>query len=360
MWILPKQLHTSAYVPDTAALSLDLNESSQLCAQSLFVRSKPSPLRTWLQKWKRDSWTQHLYGRILRPSHGKSFEIRWTFFLAGSRANHSPAPANEPETKTVDTSSRTFWRELDNADLPLFSLKMLKESSPANSLETTGTTQQERPFCFMSSGSWSVWVTRQRQAYSARLSAARATSANECSSWPTCATRDWKGTSPGYLTRLDGKSRVDQLPVAVDQAEAGNWPTPTVQEAGKIGNQANHGQTALSNHPALRGEVTRQKFEKGKHGPPDQGNHSTHGSRLESWATPVGRDWMDNGTTLPPSIGKTRGFSLGQQMVTTPTPGKLNSRWVETLMNLPVGWTMPSCASPVTIEQTSCASLATE
>jgi hypothetical protein len=31
--------------------------------------------------------------------------------------------------------------------------------------------------------------------------------------------------------------------------------------------------------------------------------------------------------------------------------GKLNPRWVETLMGLPVGWTMPSCASPVTIER---------
>jgi hypothetical protein len=35
------------------------------------------------------------------------------------------------------------------------------------------------------------------------------------------------------------------------------------------------------------------------------------------------------------------------------TTGKLNPRWVETLMGLPVGWTMPSCASPVTIERMS-------
>ncbi len=43
-----------------------------------------------------------------------------------------------------------------------------------------------------------------------------------------------------------------------------------------------------------------------------------------------------------------------------PSLAKLNPRWVETLMGLPVGWTMPSCASPVTIELTSCASSATE
>jgi hypothetical protein len=40
--------------------------------------------------------------------------------------------------------------------------------------------------------------------------------------------------------------------------------------------------------------------------------------------------------------------------------GKLNPRWVETLMGLPVGWTMPSCASPQTIAQTNCDSSATE
>jgi hypothetical protein len=40
--------------------------------------------------------------------------------------------------------------------------------------------------------------------------------------------------------------------------------------------------------------------------------------------------------------------------------GKLNPRWVETLMGLPVGWVMPSCSRPVTIEQTNCDSWATE
>jgi hypothetical protein len=34
--------------------------------------------------------------------------------------------------------------------------------------------------------------------------------------------------------------------------------------------------------------------------------------------------------------------------------GKLNPRWVETLMGLPIGWTTPSCIRPVTIALTSC------
>jgi hypothetical protein len=40
--------------------------------------------------------------------------------------------------------------------------------------------------------------------------------------------------------------------------------------------------------------------------------------------------------------------------------GKLNPRWVETLMGLPIGWTMPSCTSPQTIAPMSCDSSATE
>jgi hypothetical protein len=40
--------------------------------------------------------------------------------------------------------------------------------------------------------------------------------------------------------------------------------------------------------------------------------------------------------------------------------GKLNPRWVETLMGLPVGWTMPSCQSPVTTVQTNSDCLETE
>jgi hypothetical protein len=40
--------------------------------------------------------------------------------------------------------------------------------------------------------------------------------------------------------------------------------------------------------------------------------------------------------------------------------GKLNPRWVETLMGLPIGWVMPSCKSPVTIEPTNFDSSETE
>jgi len=209
---------------------------------------------------------------------------------------------------------------------------------------------------------WKKWVTRQRGEYSQRLKSARLTSAKECSSWPTARTsdchnsptseqsgeryaqlrsavnwptatsRDWKGAYSKESHQQ--KNRMSLLPDMV-----AHWPTPTVQEAGKIGNQANHGQVALSNHPELRGDVTREKFEKGKHGPAALDNHSTHGSRPESWATPrcsMAQDKQEDS-------GRHR---LGEQ-IQHGTTGKLNPRWVETLMGLPVGWTMPSCSQPI-------------
>ena len=88
-----------------------------------------------------------------------------------------------------------------------------------------------------------------------------------------------------------------------------------------------------------------------KLGPAAPANHSTHGSRPESWATP--RAEHDSGGH--------RGIkdTLHSQMKQAAS-GKLNPRWVETLMGLPVGWTMPNCVSPATTALTNCACLATE
>jgi hypothetical protein len=147
-----------------------------------------------------------------------------------------------------------------------------------------------------------------------------------------------------------------------------------------------------------------------QHGPAVPASSSTDGSRPESWATPranktEGYSSPEFRPTLHQQVqsratpdasdrrsDKSRQVGLSNQMKseTWPTPassgvtggptglaggagnreklasmlpeaeakamgcGKLNPRWVETLMGLPVGWTMPSCASPVTIERMSC------
>jgi hypothetical protein len=67
----------------------------------------------------------------------------------------------------------------------------------------------------------------------------------------------------------------------------------------------------------------------------------------------------DSHLASTPEVAQKR-IEEGKVTLSRQNPGKLNPRWVETLMGLPVGWVMPSCASPVTIEPTSYASSATE
>jgi hypothetical protein len=343
-WILPKQLHTLVSALDTEALILDSAEQSQIFAQSLFLRSKVSPARTWSLKWKRDYWTQHLFGRILKPSLSQSFVDRWISSLGATHANHSVQQESDWGKKTQGTFGLSLQMELLQCDQISVSLKTSRDIS--------------RWGCPTLSRTWQEWVIEQRGAYSLRVKSEHLTNANGSSSWPTSSTRDYKGGYIGGRIR-NGKISMDTLDVAVQavQAVEASWPTPTVAEAGKIGNQSNHGQLGLSNYPSIRGEVDREKYEKGSHGPLDPVSTSMDGNLPESWRTPSVAEEKNQAYS--------RQIYLQNQVGATPKlcthpQGKLNPRWVETLMGLPVGWTMPSCASPVTTALTSCACLGTE
>jgi hypothetical protein len=363
MWILPKQLHTLASVQDTEGLSLDLNESSQLCAQSLFVRSKPSPLRTWLQKWKRDSWTQHLFGRILKPSLGKAFEIEWTSLLAVTPVSLSVQQESEPGKTTQDTFGPGLQMELLQCDQSYVSLKTSKDISCWG--------------CPTSSRTWQEWVIERRGAYSARLNAVRHTNGSACSSWPTASARDWKDSSGMAQTGLnpDGsqRNRTDQLaravfaisgqPAPANHSTHGSrpesWRTPSSSDGvGGIMEMRPGcaGKYKLRDHVAAWA-TPRQADAAGVDYQYDQGNHQKPRlmlpGQVKAWATPTACDHKS-------CKGKEdRDCKELTPMVERTQVGKLNPRWVETLMGLPIGWTMPSCTSPVTIVQTSSASLET-
>ena len=123
MLILPKQLHTSAYVPDMKELGLDSEAFSQICEKSLTWRGKDSLSRTWLQRWKRESWIQHLSSRTLRPSHTESFVGKWTSSLEDSRASHSQLLESVKQLTIPDTCSHTSETESGIANLELFPRK---------------------------------------------------------------------------------------------------------------------------------------------------------------------------------------------------------------------------------------------
>ena len=445
MWILPKQLHTSAYVPDTAALISDLDEQSQICEQSLLARSKPSLARTWSQRWKRDSWTQHLSGRILKPSHGQTFVTAWTSSLEVIPVSHLVQQASDSEQKIHDTYGHLSQPELFPCDPESASLRTSRDTSASDS---------ER-----SLANWKALVIRLRGEYSLRVKSAHLTNASECLSWPTIRASEYKDTGPIGSKSHDHMLGKGYLCAVVTQ-EAANWPTPCAMEAEKAGlfNKGQMGQSLSA--MANRGEL----------GLPAPVNPSTDGNRQESWGTPSCMDtlparsaealaraklkggcknlreevhqWATPNTMdcLPsrsyeamkrqatvgerknrskpgnlreqidplmcqaykdaqaeanqwatPRTGATDnsrpnnkgGIPLGDQarraeawgtprcsmaqdkqedsgkhrlgeQIQHGTTGKLNPRWVETLMGLPIGWTMPSCSSPLTIAPTNC------
>ena len=289
MWILPKQLHTSASVADTKALGLDSEPFSQICEKSLTWRGKDSLSRTWLQRWKRESWIQHLSSRTLKPSHTDGFVDAWTSSLADSRANHSALLESVQALKIQGISSRTSGTELERANLELFSSKTLKELSQVRP-------PMESRFSSMSSESWKDWVTEQRQEFSQRVKSAHLTRESGSSSWPTATTRDWKDT---------------------------NATVPP--------SRANPSKQTLGQRVA---HVSLQ----------DQANLSTNGNSQGSqqWATP-------RANKVHPVITEENRAHLANRKKSNleediaghcgKATGKLNPDWVEQLMGLPVGWT---------------------
>ena len=381
MWILPKQLHTSAFVQDTKALGLDSEEFSQTCEKSLSWRGKDSLSRTWLQRWKRENWMQHLCSRTLKPSHTESFVDKWTSSLEDSRASHSQLLESVKQLMTPDTCSHTSEMESGTANLELFSSKTWEESSQPR-LRT------ENQFSNMSSENWKDWVTEQRQEYSQRKKSAHLTNASESSylGWPTARTSDAEGgriqtemTDQGFKSKRHRSNQTfgAKLRDAVEtHEEKKNWATPQVTD--------------------VRTDVRKpsERSEKAKKG--GCKNLREEVMQPQNWPTATTRDWKDTNATVPPSRANPSKQTLGQRVAYIglqdqanlntngksqesqqwPTPrankvhpqiteenrehlanrkksnleediaghcgkatGKLNPNWVEHLMGLPVGWT---------------------
>ena len=402
-WILPKQLHTSDYVLDMAALRLDFTESSEICGQLLFVRSKHSPVRTWLQKWKRDLWTALLFGRILKPSHSQSFTDAWTSSLAVTLVSHLAPQGSDLEQPIPDTSGHSSQTEFALCDLECVSSRTSRDTLPSDS---------ER-----SLENWKKLVIRRRGEYSQRVKLAHHTRGNECSSWPTIRASEYKDTGPIGSKSHDHMLGKRYLCAVVKDV---NWLTPATVQIQRADMQKRIDYRASIGRQYVPGSLEEQMQ---THGLPAPVNPSTDGSRQESWATPstmmgsmypeqnahkrnspslaTQAAWATPSTMdhinvvrkpeersqaankggcknlreevhqwATPRLGGeekaetrlARGKDIGLhgQVGAMKNSAKLNPRWVETLMGLPIGWTMPSCSSPVTIELTNCVCWETE
>ena len=343
MWIIPKNSPIYPYAQDMEGLISDSQELSGLCAQSLMWRSKPSQSSTWSKRLKRVSWIQPLSSQTLKSSLGNSIVTEWISSQEASLANHLARPEEEPEMKTLDTCGPSSSKGLESwADLPLFSLRMLKGSSQASSKETVGEIERERRFCSISLESWRDWVSKQRRGYSQRLKSAHRTKEKECSFLVSEMTSESQDTqlSLRCLSRLVDQvqptPRREALTNTIGSLQGSQWGTPA---------QVDYKMQHIS-IKAMRVRVETQR----QLGLPGH----VHLIEQKNWGTPTTRDWKDiklNQETKPKKDGKRRINMMTQQIhIETGYKGKLNPRWVETLMGLPIGWTMPNCQRPVTVE----------
>ena len=365
--IIPSCL-TSAFAADTKASDLGLDAVSKAFEQSLTARGKHSPSRTWLRRWKTDSWMQLLFSRTFQLSHGSSSLRSWleaSCPLAG-HASRFQQQENEKQRRTSGGSSTSLQMELPLFDQECFSQRTSKDSCPQKC-------QTVPVFSGTASRDWSGYITGLRQAYSARLNAVRHTSESGCSSWPSPVASEVR---QGFQDRSRGmKGSQESLTTVVIKG----WPTPNAADSLQGG--------------TTQGSRKDPNLSIAVHGPPVPASSSTDGSRQGlSWPTPQTMDVLPvRPVETFAESNRTRGGRKNRQALSNlreaihspvyqvkkwqtatvstgahrqkdgsmidkldrQVNGKLNPRWVETLMGLPVGWTMPSCVSPATIERTS-------
>jgi hypothetical protein len=292
---------------------------------------------------------KHLSGATLKPSHGQSFVEKWTSSVEGFLVNHSQEQESEKPTKTLDTFGHTSLEESKSLEnLPLFSSKMSKEYSQVSSSPTIGQTPKVQTFCTMSSENWNDWVIKQRQEYSQRVKSVHRTNENEYS----------------FLAYTPNSTNLEDL-IFQDfcLSDGAMWRTPMVGDVNGSTYSDVRKVKALVDKGRQVFLTYQVQLEQDKLGQTLEGVNSSDGSHQEqskdAWATPTARDWKGpegrsykgKSLDLPAQIeGKKRQADVG----------KLNPRWVETLMGLPIGWTMPNCSQPWIIDQMNLECLGTE
>jgi len=345
MWIIPKNLNISHFAPDMEESTLDSREHlAERFSTSLMWRSKPSQSRTWSRRLKTTCSTWRLFSRILSVSRGSSIVEKWISSQEASLVSHLVAQDDEPETTTPDTSSRissTVSSAWD--DLPLFSSKMLRGSSAQSSKATDGVIRQVHRFCSISSESWKDWVTKRRREYSLRVKSVPPINESACLSW---AVGPISGSQDGLLFQGCSSEGEKGLTWLSPATTAGDAREPLFTATGEPWTGEGRAYRANGVHRTLTLNMQVVK----QWATPRAGKIDSED--LERW---IERNRKNNGKTGCP-------LPLQVEIEAQPTPpqeaeinivgnrpelpAKLNPRWVETLMGLPVGWTMPSCQDP--------------
>lgn len=208
MWVIPCSLR-SAYSPgwecSTADSQQRLSILASSIAQSVFVNGKPARSASLLLSWKRNAWTQRLFGRTLLPSQESSFAEWLTSFTAGFHVSRIPLPEQKKECRTsagCGTTSQELFGTLIRGS---FISKTCQDSLLPEDLP-------------LASQAFPKWGSMRSGAVYRRQPWVPATSAKESSFWPSTRSEDVEscGNHPGATDSLTGAVRTWGTPRATD------------------------------------------------------------------------------------------------------------------------------------------------
>ena len=313
-------------VPASGCSTLAFDSPCPALGRSATWRGKSRPPRSWRRVCEMEAFTRLLSGLTSPRSVLELGALEWISSLEASPASHSPAPASARGSKTSDGSGATSPGSSKSVGLKPFSLKMSLglfdmalppscQTLPRSGIMLHGIVSEHPTWerrIVESECSSSAFPTPSATSYgnnrggaAGRVGPIRPSLESIAKDWPTATARDWK----------DGACQNANVPEnALLGRVAANWPTPRTITGGA--------------------ESAERKKELGR--------KNSGGGDLQAaannWATPMASDGSK------PSAGNRRSADLSHQAQATENPGsesrpKLNPRFVEWLMGVPLGWT---------------------
>ena len=292
MWLYVPTSLASAPEPEASTSASD--SRAQLLARSVTWNGKHSRWQTWSQRFKRVSWTTHLYGAILSPSTAALGVESWIGSLEESRASHTAPRDKSVEQTTIGTFGPTPPESSEKSDQASSSWRTFQVS---HGITTSALGQ-----------SFGQWVTELRKDYSRRLKSGLPTRDNGSLSWVTPTARDEKDRGHAQIERVDAGPAALGRQVLV-------WPTMTASDASS---RMIHGRGDLKLDGAARmfptptsadGERTSTEYMRGN-------------PTLQGVASPLAQMTSKSGHTCSQKCRR------------------LNPLFVEWLMGWPGGWTL--------------------
>jgi hypothetical protein len=372
----PKTQDTSGHLSQPELLQCDQVSVLLKTSRDISALGFPTCCKTW-REWvteRRGAWRQRVNAARLTRGRGS---LSWPTATAFDFNN---TPLNR-----IDGTGKTYKSNLKEAvhqNWPTVCASEVRQGFQDRSRGMKGSQESLTTAVVKDAANWSTPRAQEDQssveAFNKRADAILARRK------PTGGRQ-----KPGLTQEVQMYGQADPASSSSHGSRQGLWPTHTNTGTGRVydGRRGRDLESYITNPQAW---ATPQAHDAQGPKTPEQiavmrakGHGVKNLNEMVSWATPCSRDHHPNGqadgskTDLGNQVtaqwgtptardhksgrgNEDRQYKELTPMVERAQTGKLNPRWVETLMGLPIGWTMPSCTSPQTIAPMSCDSSAME